>query len=123
MGRFIFYKKSSEGNVTTIALYNDDSLPMYKNITGMWSVSFGWGYNGSAIRQLALAILIHVGLEKEKVFNVYLDFLKDFLLDKKDGERLVIEEEKILNWIEKKVLKNLYRNPFKKTPFSKTGMN
>ena len=71
MGRFIFYKKSSEGNVTTIALYNDDSLPMYKNITGMWSVSFGWGYNGSASRQLALAILIHVGLEKEKVFNFY----------------------------------------------------
>ncbi len=96
-----------EDNKKIRATYNSEDLPLYRNIMD-WSTSFGWGYNGAGSRQLALAILIHVGLEKEKAIDISTDFLNEFLLEGDMGSfaDLIIETKDIVRWIDKKGFKS-----------------
>jgi len=58
---------------------------------------FNWGYGGSGPAQLALAILLKVGLSDGRAARLHQEFKDDFIAGAKDGDAIPISS--VMEWI------------------------
>jgi hypothetical protein len=90
-----------EGYIRTREVYVDGRLLKPERSQSVFNHSpdgFNWGYAGSGPAQLALAILLRAGLDKERAVRLHQQFKFDFVETLKQGQDFATDID-VVGWI------------------------